>query len=101
MYHDEHIQPPPPPSYDGHFPLILSQVANKKFGFSANIRNAPKKEVRDVTCAALISKIANNIGTNTMQCTQVATTNATNDADPMKIPADTEAPDINGYPAAI
>ena len=100
-------QPPPPPSNDGQPPMvrhcrslfILSQVAKDKVGSSANVHTVPKEEVEAVTGAARIRKIANSVGTNTTQCTDIATTNADNNDDPMEIPADTEALNINGYHA--
>ena len=62
-----------------------------------NIRNAPKEEVEAVIGAARICEISNIVCTNTTQGTKVTTVNADNNAVPMEIPVDTEAPNINGY----
>ena len=98
------LDPPPPTSHGGQPPMarqrrspfILSQVAKENFGSSANIHITPKEEVEAVTGAARIHKIANSVGTNTAQGTKIAAT-ADDDADPNEIPADTEAPNVNGY----
>ena len=99
------LQHAPQPSHDvqplmvhqRRSPFILSQVAKDKFGSSANIRTAPKEEVEDVTGAARICKISNSVGTNTTQGMKAVTATADKDADPMDIPADTEARNINGF----
>ena len=78
-------------------PFILSQVAKEKFGSLENIHTAPKEEVEAVTGVARIREIANSVGTNTTQGMKTAA--ADDDANPDKIPADTEALNIKGYPA--
>ena len=61
-----------------------------------NIHTAPKEEVRTVTGAARIREIANSVGTNTTQGAKISVTTG-DDTDPDEIPADTEAPNVNGY----